>query len=822
MGNKENFEDLNDYNYIIWRNKMMFKLKRKKLWKVVNKGEDTSINEDTMDMAMGLIGEHCNNDYVDMISKYESPHKAWKALEKHFEELNKHSLRVITPILNQFHWNGLNVQKNYDNFKCFVRKFKGCGGDRGEYELCLDFLRYCPKDYPVGTIRTMPDLNLSKVKSLLETEYNEMNQCKRNKKDKSSEILNTNTQKTCFFCKKIGHLKKDCFKYQKWLKNKNQKGESNVVEKGHQNKEDDELILVAESESLFCDKLDKNNWIFDSGATDNITFNKDLLHDYRKVNDRFVRTADGTPLNVEGIGSIKFDKNSKNYKLQEVLHVPKIKRNLISIKSLTSGGCMVIFKDNEILIKRNNNLIMKGILVDSLYVLDNNPSDTYNLETSIIYKNDLHLWHNRLGHVNEQQLKELLKHADGINFNKNDKLSKCSVCIEGKLTRSRKYYENKTKIKTKQILERIHTDLCGKLPVPTNQGYEYFVSYIDDYSRFSNIYLLKRKCDQFETLRNYIAKVELKTGNKVKIIRCDGGGEYICNVMRDWCRIKGIQLEYTHKNSPFENAVAERYNKTELAMMRCCIIQSGVPKSFWGEAAIYCNEIRNMLITRSTGVTPYEKFYKIKPNLVNVKVFGCQAYVYTKQSKLDKRAIKGTFIGFNKFNTKGYKILLEDDSVIYSRDVVFDENIFPYKTQKYTDYDTDSDSTSDSDTDGNKVSIPQNVTNNTDNNLENTKNTDKITTLRRSTRKAKPTTAWWEKHEALNTIEDICLLSFDNNIPKNYQEATTSPDYEHWKNAMDEEYNSLIENGTFELVQLPKNKKVISTRWVYDKKTNSN
>ena len=66
---------LSDYNYILWKNRMMFKLKRKKLWSFVsNKNVTGNDDKDQMDSALGLIGEFCSDNYINIISKHDSPY----------------------------------------------------------------------------------------------------------------------------------------------------------------------------------------------------------------------------------------------------------------------------------------------------------------------------------------------------------------------------------------------------------------------------------------------------------------------------------------------------------------------------------------------------------------------------------------------------------------------------------------------------------------------------------------------------------------------------------------------------------------------------
>ena len=83
----------------------------------------------------------------------------------------------------------------------------------------------------------------------------------------------------------------------------------------------------------------------DSGATENMTFNREVFTKYNIVNEKYVKTADGTKLKVHGMGQVSFSDGHRSFILQEVLHIPKLTRNLLSISNLTSKGCSVEFKE---------------------------------------------------------------------------------------------------------------------------------------------------------------------------------------------------------------------------------------------------------------------------------------------------------------------------------------------------------------------------------------------------------------------------------------------------------------------------------------------
>jgi hypothetical protein len=138
----------------------------------------------------------------------------------------------------------------------------------------------------------------------------------------------------------------------------------------------------------------------------------------------------------------------------------------------------------------------------------------------------LKMWHKRLGHLSVKQMKKLneTNHLEGLNNQDLNKKLDCDVCDAGKKA-TRKFYKGQTIIKTKQIGELMHTDVCGPISPTTRGGNKYFVSFIDDYSRKSWIYLIKTKdevLNKFKELNNLLMTQYNIT---IKQLTSDGGGE---------------------------------------------------------------------------------------------------------------------------------------------------------------------------------------------------------------------------------------------------------------------------------------------------------
>ena len=121
------------------------------------------------------------------------------------------------------------------------------------------------------------------------------------------------------------------------------------------------------------------------------------------------------------------------------------------------------------------------------------------------------------------------------------------------------------------MLELVHTDVCGPMSTQAKGGYEYFITFTGDYSRYSHVYLMKRKSEAFEKFKEFRAEVENQLGKCIKVIRSDRGGEYLLGDFKDYLTQNRIVSQLTAPGTPQQNGVAEKKNRTLLEMVRSMI-----------------------------------------------------------------------------------------------------------------------------------------------------------------------------------------------------------------------------------------------------------
>ena len=136
-------------------------------------------------------------------------------------------------------------------------------------------------------------------------------------------------------------------------------------------------------------------------------------------------------------------------------------------------------------------------------------------------ENSTILWHKRLGHISREMMERLIKNEIMTSLDFSYFIS-CVECIKGKYTKVKK----KGASRATELLECIHSDIWGPYSIPTINGHKYFISFIDDFSRYSYVYLIREKSEALDVFMIYKAEVENQLNRRIKSVRYDRGGEY--------------------------------------------------------------------------------------------------------------------------------------------------------------------------------------------------------------------------------------------------------------------------------------------------------
>ena len=370
------------------------------------------------------------------------------------------------------------------------------------------------------------------------------------------------SQVLCFICQQLGHISHNCPTIQdrKVARGSAKRAEGEkaaaVTEFAGKASAVAEHEVNSTSSNIF-------HWNADTGATSHMTPHKNWIRNYRPYRVP-VKLADHRIIYSEGVGSVLFRpiKNGKQYRDVEftrVLHVPALRNNLLSVLYLTKyksidvhiSGITMDFFDQK------SWLFSATINDDDIGYLNGSTVDIMeSVQLASTLPLDLSLWHKRLGHHNYTDIRKMISNelVDGLVLDsKAEPDPICEPCLAGKM------HANpfpSSEHRATEVLELIHSDV-HQIGVTSHGGYKYWVSFIDDCSRFKVLYPMKKKSDTFDCFKRFKAWAENLTGKKIKRFRDDKGGEYMSKEFQKFLDECGISREHTVRNRPQQNGVAE-------------------------------------------------------------------------------------------------------------------------------------------------------------------------------------------------------------------------------------------------------------------------
>jgi len=159
------------------------------------------------------------------------------------------------------------------------------------------------------------------------------------------------------------------------------------------------------------------------------------------------------------------------------------------------------------------------------------------------------VWHKRLGHPNPRILSHLLK--SGLISNKEHSASTVFLdCATCKLGKSKILPFPSAGSRATNPFEIIHSDVWGISPVISHANYRYFVTFIDDYSRYTWVYFLRNKSEVFSMFKLFLALVNTQFSATVKTLRSDSGGEYMSHAFQSFLQSNGIVSQRSCSYTP--------------------------------------------------------------------------------------------------------------------------------------------------------------------------------------------------------------------------------------------------------------------------------
>jgi hypothetical protein len=755
--------------------------------------------------ACQVIVKSVETRIMSLILTCETSYDMWQKLLTIFEQQSKQAAHIV-----QSEFFGFKKAEEDDmtthisKFENLVLKMQQLNVKPEESSLIVKLLDTLPNEYEslcqAWWARSEEQQTLTKLIGVLTTDDQRRNDKKNpeallssnkvifHKKNVRKEFKRGEHKKfKCYGCNKPGHIKRNC---------PNTKINKSVKHQMSEEREDQAFVSEI-SEILSSECCSNDIWVVDSGATNHVTPHRDLFETFHTLEKPLIiHLGSKSTMDAIGKGNIRFEAmingSWNSCVMENVLYVPDARRNLFSVTAAIDKGLIFVSDKNGCEFIKNGVVKARGVRSGQLLkmCIRVKQSPEANLTTLGTLQN----WHERMAHQNKSHVKKILK-QNSIEFKDNEEF--CGHCVEGK--QHKNVYQSRTQ-RAAQPGEIIHADLCGPMEQSSLGGSKYFLCFTCDYTKYRMVYFVGEKSETFNKITEMVGFIKNQCGHSVKNFQCDGGLEFNNKKVSDFLKAEGIKFVITNPYTPQQNGCAERTNRTVVDLSRTLLVAGDLPKSLWAEAVNTSVYTLNRTGPSSVeGRTPYELFTGKTAHLNKLHIFGSSCYVHVpkdKRKKWDPKGLRGKFVGYSE-DIDGYRILMSSNQIIRSKDVVFepDRNIV-------------------------HVNIP--IIESSQNNIVENSDAENQTTEREE-----PSYETESLKTRLRTADSIkkpvrliesMLAEIEE--PIDYNEALKSECHVHWKAAMEQEMNCLLNNNTWTLTDLPIGRSTITNRWVYRIKRN--
>ncbi len=276
-------------------------------------------------------------------------------------------------------------------------------------------------------------------------------------------------------------------------------------------------------------------------------------------------------------------------------------------------------------------------------------------------------WHDRLGHLGEENLHKLVQMVHGMKPLPQSQT--CEPCVQGKL---KERPHNKPFWRGEYPLEFLHLDIIGPINPPGVHGERYLTTITCDLTALTAAEPHVYKSDLPRVFKFHLDKHE-RPERRCRRLRLDQAGENTSAEMSDLCRDRGILLETTATNQHQQNSVAEVTNRILAERTFISLRASGLPFKYWPYVAQAQAYIRMLTPHNRLNVTPYEAWYGDKPDISHLRTLGCRALALkTKKRKFQAdKGVECRLLGYK--SSRIYIFLRHDGQIIQSSNAVFFE-----------------------------------------------------------------------------------------------------------------------------------------------------
>lgn len=383
-------------------------------------------------------------------------------------------------------------------------------------------------------------------------------------------------------------------------------------------------------------------WLLDSGASHHVTndLNNLSLHAPYDGTEELI-IGDGSSLPISNTGSFSLSTPSHTFKFSNVLHVPNISRNILSISQFCQeNNTSIEFLPFLFLVKERSRgtTILQGPTKAGVYEWNPGPPRVF---TSL--KLPTHDWHHRLGHPSNSVLK-LLSTRFSLSIT-DFHMSMCNSC---NINKSHKLPFSSSTLTSSAPLELIFSDVWTS-PVHSHDNYKYYIIFVDHFTRYTWLYPLKKKSDSLETFIRFRGIVEKYFRRQIIQVFSDNGGEY--DKLHPYLVSNGISHLTSPPHTPEHNGFAERRHKHIVETALALLSHAHLPLEYWTHAVATATYLINRMPTPTlNNYSPYFRLFGTPPNYHKLRNFGSLCYPWLRPYatyKLDNRSLPCIFIGYS-------------------------------------------------------------------------------------------------------------------------------------------------------------------------------
>ncbi|KAJ0781359.1 putative RNA-directed DNA polymerase [Helianthus annuus] len=580
-----------------------------------------------------------------------------------------------------------------------------------------------------------------------------------------------------------------------------------------------------------------------------------------------LHVGDGNPLPIFHIGSSKFYSPNKTFNLSNILHVPNLKQNLLSVQQFClENNVFFEFHSSFFVVKdeSTHTTLLTGPSENGLYTLRLPRFKSIPKLAFTSIKAPSTVWHQRLGHPHQRVFDTVIS-----SFSLPVTTKRCSsLCTACQLGKSSKLCLPLSNFRSHNVLDLVYCDVWGPSPTLSNDGYQFFLLCVDHHSRFMWYFPLTKKSDVYTTFKNFLTMVERQFNTKLKSVQTDWGGEF--RNLSPFFTSLGIIHRRSCPYTSAQNGIVERRNRHVVETGLTLLAQANLPQRFWHyafETAVY---LINRLPSRtSSNKSPYQQLHNRKPDYTFLRVFGCQCFPYLRSynhHKMDFRSTPCVFLGYSPSH-HGYRCFdLATERIYIARYVRFNEHVFPYNPPQPSPTPTIPTPVSifpdppPCFTD--EQSAPQSPPSTTQNHSNSNPPSSEPASAQSASAQAEPASAQADsappasaqpasapsvstqpqtgpssnfptppprprpsnlrqnpKQTQFYTPSAYSATTSSNpTVPTTFTAANTSPE---WRHAMNQEYQALLKNGTWSLVPYDNHSNLIDCKWVYRLKSDA-